>query len=267
MNSEEDEFNRIEREASLRKAAVKSAVGKGIAEQPTTEESSAIQPAPVQEPVAWIYSQGAAKVVSMNYVPGVRATPLYTTPPAQEFVCSTGLCHYKAKSDERMMEPWKPSDTAHRPGGLPQDFIKHEVENEGDWSEWVNPNSEQYFMKCCDCGLVHEMQFKVAKYSEGDECEFVADADLQSVFRARRAAQPAAPVQEPVAQDVQEKCRIETVPAKGGLLPTPPAAQRQWVGLTDEDFENAFQETYIMGDSDLKDFAQVIEAKLKEKNT
>ena len=45
------------------------------------------QPASVQsaergEPVAWIYSRGAAKVVSMNYVPGVRATPLYTTPPA-----------------------------------------------------------------------------------------------------------------------------------------------------------------------------------------
>ena len=32
-------------------------------------------------------------------------------------------------------------------------------------------------------------------------------------------------VQEPVAQDVQEKCRIETVPAKGGLLPTQPAPQ------------------------------------------
>jgi hypothetical protein len=43
--------------------------------------------------------------------------------------------------------------------------------------------------------------------------------------------------------------------------------KRTWVGLTDEDFENAFQETYIMGDSDLKDFAKVIEAKLKEKNT
>jgi hypothetical protein len=43
-------------------------------------------------------------------------------------------------------------------------------------------------------------------------------------------------------------------------------AQRQWVGLTDEDFENAFQETYIMGDSDLQDFAKVIEAKLKERN-
>jgi hypothetical protein len=44
-------------------------------------------------------------------------------------------------------------------------------------------------------------------------------------------------------------------------------SHRQWQSLTDEDFENAFQETYIMGDSDLKDFAKVIEAKLREKNT
>ena len=105
------------------------------------------------------------------------------------------------KTGQPAQEPWKSSDTAHRPGGLPQDFTAHEVELFGDWSEWVSPDSEQYFMKCCDCGLVHEMQFKVAKYSEGDECEFVADADLQAVFRARRATPPAAqPAQEPVAQ-------------------------------------------------------------------
>ena len=39
-----------------------------------------------QEPVAWIYSQGKAKIVSMNRVPGVRATPLYTTPPQRTWV-------------------------------------------------------------------------------------------------------------------------------------------------------------------------------------
>ena len=48
------------------------------------KEALAQPPLPVQEPVAWIYSQGAAKVVSMNYVPGVRATPLYATPPAAQ---------------------------------------------------------------------------------------------------------------------------------------------------------------------------------------
>jgi len=44
-----------------------------------------------------------------------------------------------AKQAEKQ-KAWKTNDTAYRPGGLPQDFIKHEVENEGDWSEWVNPN-------------------------------------------------------------------------------------------------------------------------------
>ena len=129
-----------------------------------------------------------------------------------------------------VQEPWKPSDTANRVGGLPQDFIEHKVENEGDWSEWVNPDSEQYFMKCCDCGLVHEMQFKVVKYSEGDECEFIDDADLQAVFRARRA--------------------------------TPPAAQKPWVGLTDEEVMQT-----MSGDwTSQFYFARAIEAKLREKN-
>jgi hypothetical protein len=127
-----------------------------------------------------------------------------------------------------MQEPWKPSDTANRIGGLPQDFIEHKVENEGDWSEWVNPDSEQYFMKCCDCGLVHEMQFKVVKYSEGDECEFIDDADLQAVFRARRA--------------------------------TPPAAQKPWVGLTDEEMEDLWA---IHSGLPLY---RAIEQRLKEKN-
>ena len=134
-----------------------------------------------------------------------------------------------------VQEPWKPSDTANRIGGLPQDFIEHKVENEGDWSEWVNPDSEQYFMKCCDCGLVHEMQFKVVKYSEGDECEFIDDADLQSVFRARRA--------------------------------TPPAAQKPWVGLTDEEIQTAWDEVMDGAVFTRREVYEAIEAKLKEKNT
>jgi hypothetical protein len=83
-------------------------------------------------------------------------------------------------------EAWKTSDTAYRPGGLPQDFTKHEVDSFDDWSEWVCPDPTQYFMKCCDCGLVHKMQFKVVKYSEGDECEPFNDPNVQVVFRARR---------------------------------------------------------------------------------
>jgi hypothetical protein len=80
----------------------------------------------------------------------------------------------------------KAIEQAEKQEGLPQDFIVHEVEKEGDWSEWVCPDPEQYFMKCCDCGLVHEMQFKVVKYSVGDKCVGVNDPDVRGIFRARR---------------------------------------------------------------------------------
>jgi hypothetical protein len=182
-----------------------------------------------------------------------------------------------------VQEPWNPSDTAHRPGGLPQDFTKHEVDLADAWSEWVCPASAQYFMKCCDCGLVHEMQFKVAKYSEGDECEFVADADLQAVFRARRTTPPAAqrpfvgltdeaiwseyqtlwpfhPAEEPrLAKDIAKFARAIEAKLKE-------TAQRQWVGLTDEERAEIAGFAAI---SDWHDFEVIdaVEAKLKEKNT
>ena len=97
-------------------------------------------------------------------------------------------------------EAWKTSDTAYRPDGLPQDFIKHEVDSFDDWSEWVCPDPEQYFMKCCDCGLVHEMQFNVVKYSEGDKCEDFDDPYVQAVFRVRRTTPPAAQ-RQPLTDD------------------------------------------------------------------
>jgi hypothetical protein len=87
-------------------------------------------------------------------------------------------------------EPWTLDDTAYRPNGLPQEFIKHEVESPDDWSEWVCPNPDEYFMKCCDCGLVHEVQYRVARYGEGDYCELVEDKDVQAQFRMRRRTPP-----------------------------------------------------------------------------
>jgi hypothetical protein len=92
-----------------------------------------------------------------------------------------------------------------RPQPAAPEFYHHVVENEGDWSEWVNPDNDSYMMKCCDCGLVHEMQFKVAKYSDGDECEFVGDPDLQPVFRARRAEEAWQETDTPPPQPVPVK--------------------------------------------------------------
>jgi hypothetical protein len=70
---------------------------------PTTEKSSAVQPAPVQ-PVGEVIGTNEyagfwqikhVKTIQWRGEPAPIGTKLYTTPPAQEIVCSTGLCHYK----------------------------------------------------------------------------------------------------------------------------------------------------------------------------
>ena len=54
---------------------------------------------PEQEPVLWAMPDG--KTVdkwALQFYGGQKGKPLYTTPPQrkpQEFVCSTGLCHYR----------------------------------------------------------------------------------------------------------------------------------------------------------------------------
>jgi len=138
-----------------------------------------------------------------------------------------------AKQEQGEPVAWTENDMAYRPNGLPQEFIHHEVESPDDWSEWVCPKPEQYFLKCCDCGLVHEAQFRVAKYGEGDYCELVEDKDTQAQFRMRRRTTP---------------------------------QQRTWVGLTEQE-QGAIMESLNAYGTNLYHFANAIEAKLKEKNT
>jgi hypothetical protein len=67
-------------------------------------------------------------------------------------------------------------------------FIKHEVANAEGWSEWVDPKQDSYLMACCDCNLVHELQFRVAKFAD-DTTEYfdvVEDENLHAQFRAKR---------------------------------------------------------------------------------
>ena len=83
-------------------------------------------------------------------------------------------------------------------------------------------------------------------------------------------AQPA-PVQEPVGYITQARCFVhlhECTEAEAKLYGwkaisiTPPAAQRQWVGLTDEERYELLDKAY-----NPESYAVLIEAKLKEKNT
>lgn len=135
-------------------------------------ESVRQQPAQ-QEPVAKYIGECSDGSLVQLYEDVKKGTDFYTTPPAQEFVCSTGLCHYKE--------------------------------------------------------------------------------------------QPA-PVQEPLTdsfvQLVPDKC--DRIVWRGSYYHLPPAAQRQWVGLTLEDKEE-FLALDIGGSRlDAMDWAA---RKLKEKNT
>jgi len=45
---------------------------------------------------------------------------------------------------------------------MPRYRKEHEVE--GGWSRWVQPVMHKpYRMACCDCGLVHDMEFSVLR--------------------------------------------------------------------------------------------------------
>ena len=66
---------------------------------------SALEAQPQQEPVAWMQLD---EVHLSLWEDGYHTIPLYTSPPAQEFVCSTGLCHYrKPLTDEQVSAIWK----------------------------------------------------------------------------------------------------------------------------------------------------------------
>ncbi|ESX17884.1 hypothetical protein X766_15940 [Mesorhizobium sp. LSJC255A00] len=41
--------------------------------------------------------------------------------------------------------------------------FRKEKANKSGWSRWVQPRADRYFMGCCDCDLVHVMQFRVGK--------------------------------------------------------------------------------------------------------
>jgi hypothetical protein len=55
------------------------------------------------------------------------------------------------------------------------------------WCEWVEPVMRGYKMQCCDCGLIHEMEFNIATTDDG-----VPMAEPRVEFRMRRLSAPEA---------------------------------------------------------------------------
>lgn len=60
------------------------------------------------------------------------------------------------------------------------------------FSRWIRPIMQSYMMSCCDCGLVHEMQFyavKAVKFGKSGywSGELLPRRRYRVMFRARRA--------------------------------------------------------------------------------
>lgn len=73
---------------------------------------------------------------------------------------------------------------------------------ETGWSDWLKPVMKGYKMACCDCGLVHEMDFSVVKqkeivkkYKDGNHSyayEEIENPKYQVSFRAKRSSRATA---------------------------------------------------------------------------
>lgn len=64
-------------------------------------------------------------------------------------------------------------------------------EGEDGWSDWIQPVMTGYKMGCCDCGLVHNMEFVAvrasAKNPDGTfEYEELDTTEFRVTFRAQR---------------------------------------------------------------------------------
>jgi hypothetical protein len=126
--------------------------------------------------------------------------------------------------------------------------------------------------------LAMDLALEALELSSVTVDSFGVQRKMQEAITAIKQALAAPTVQEPVAwmriTDITELTDSE--PEEDGYTPlytTPPAAQRQWVGLTDEEIrkwwsiENGLEDCKLSKLDDFTLAVRAIEAKLKEKNT
>lgn len=65
------------------------------------------------------------------------------------------------------------------------------IADEDGWSEWIHP-LPGYLMQCCDCGLVHKMEFQIVPHGD-DRPELNPGEGRRRgviIFRAARYEEP-----------------------------------------------------------------------------
>ena len=66
--------------------------------------------------------------------------------------------------------------------------LRTEKEGSNGWSRWVQPVKRGYIMACCDCGLVHRMDFRI----QGGRVQFRAQRATAYTRRERVSPKSAA---------------------------------------------------------------------------
>ena len=144
---------------------------------------------------------------------------------------------------------------------IEQDFHLHDEDNEGGWTDWICPKPDSYLMKCCDCGLVHEMQTRIADYEPRPSEDFVVsnNPDLQAQFRVRRHEVFDTTPQRTEERNFCSRCGKRTLDMTHIHTCTPPRRTR--VGMTVDELITLEQKHMRH-----EDLSRAIEAKLKQKN-
>lgn len=69
---------------------------------------------------------------------------------------------------------------------------------EDGWSEWLHPTAPSFFSQCCDCGLIHEMEFEIVPANGNVALNPGEREDGVIIFRARRSNAIAMEAAKPV---------------------------------------------------------------------
>jgi hypothetical protein len=172
---------------------------------------------------------------------------VYVPPPTQEFVCSTGLCHYKATSDARLMEMPQQEPV----GTLNIWFYKGHGNYDFDY--WGSLGEGTYTVHVAKSEAPsHNSTCNETLRAQGKSYPITCKKCGLGPCVGKPKSDTTPPAAAPVAKHYVD----------GGHL-VYPAAQRPWQSLTDDEVIKC---TPTWGGT-VETVARAVEAKLKEKNT
>lgn len=68
-------------------------------------------------------------------------------------------------------------------------FKQYNPKTKTGWTEWIKPKMKGYLLKCCDCGLTHEFQFRTiveSKHGGKTWGTLISDPMFKIEFRVKR---------------------------------------------------------------------------------